>query len=423
LQICIKFNLMATLFQSLRIVTSEGLKKPQDFIFDQGDFFKAINLDSTKIDQTVDASNLLASEGWVDLRTGMGEPGYEYKESIESLALSLQSGGFSAAVILPNTDPVIQSKGDVDFVLNRAKKYTPDLHIQGAVTKDTKGEDLTEILDMYHQSGVTIFGEGTKTLANADRYMKILLYLQKFDGILFDHAFDPLLSIFGQMHEGESSTLLGVKGIPSLAENVAVQRNLDILRYTGGRVHFQTISTAKSVQFIREAKAEGLNVTSDVSIYQLIFQDTDLMDFDPNLKAIPPFRGQEDRDALIAGLKDGTIDALVSNHQPQDFDSKFMEFDLANFGMAGLQTFLPAMVLLKKELGWELLIEKVTSGPRKIIGESAQKSWTIFDPEANWNYDELSNKSLSSNSPWFNTELQGQVKYVIQKGELLEVNG
>jgi dihydroorotase len=223
------------------------------------------------------------------------------------------------------------------------------------------------------------------------------------------------------MHEGNTSTLLGMKGMPNLAEDVAIQRNLEIIRYAGGRVHFQTLSTAKGVDLLRKAKQEGLNVTADVSLYQLIFSDADLVTFDSNFKVKPPFRGNEDRIALIQGLKDGTIDALVSNHQPQDFDSKFAEFDLAAFGMAGLQTFLPAMVSLSEELGWGLLINKITKGPAAIIGTS-EPSWTIFDPMGRWIYNERTNKSLSGNSPWFGTELQGRVKYVIQKGQLKRVN-
>jgi dihydroorotase len=275
---------------------------------------------------------------------------------------------------------------------------------------------------MHHQSGVFIFGDGLKTLSNGDRYMKILQYLQKFDGLLFDHAYDPLMALFGQMHEGIVSTKLGMKGIPNLAEDIAIQRNLEIIRYTGGKVHFQTLSTKKGVELIRQAKKEGLKVTADCSIYQLLFSHEDLMDFDSNYKVKPPFRDQADRKALITGLKDGTIDALVSNHQPQDFDSKFMEFDLASFGMIGLQTFLPAMVLLEKELGWELLIQKVTSGPKSVIGKSNPDGWTIFAPGSTWQLNEKTNKSLSANSPWFGQGLQGQVKYVIQKGQLIQIN-
>jgi dihydroorotase len=412
---------MAVLLKNLKLIDDGDISDPKDYIFKKGSIQVVANSDLEEVQQVLDCSGYFASQGWVDLRCGLGEPGQEYRETVESLCLSLETSGFSQALVMPNTDPVIQSKNEVDFVINKSKAFGPTLNVMGAITKNAAGEDLTEILDMHFQSGLKFFGDGTKTLANPDRYMKILQYLQKFEGLLFDHAYDPLLAIFGQMHEGNISTQLGMKGMPNLAEDVAIQRNLEIIRYAGGRVHFQTVSTAKGVDLIRKAKQEGLNVTSDVSIYQLIFSDADLVTFDSNYKVKPPFRGEEDRYALIQGLQDGTIDALVSNHQPQDFDSKFAEFDLAAFGMAGLQTFLPAMVILSKELGWGLLIDKITKGPGAIIS-TADASWTIFDPEEKWIYNEKSNKSLSSNNPWFGKELQGKVKYVIQKGQLKKVD-
>lgn len=412
---------MAVLLKELRLIQEGEIFCPSDFSLEKGAIRKVANPDLLDFEYSIDCSGLFASKGWVDLRCGLGEPGQEYRETVESLCKSLTSSGFAAALVMPNTDPVIQTKNEVDFVLNKAKSFSTQLHVIGAVTKNAQGEDLTEILDMHFQSGLRFFGDGIKTLGNSDRYMKILQYLQKFDGVLFDHAYDPLLAIFGQMHEGEISTKLGMKGIPNLAEDVAIQRNLEILRYSGGRVHFQTINTAKGVELIRNAKKEGLNVSADTSIYQLLFSDLDLVTFDSNFKVKPPFRGNEDREALIGGLKDGTIDALVSNHQPQDFDSKFAEFDLAAFGMAGLQTFLPAMVKLSDELGWEVLIQKITTGPEKIIG-SATESWTIFDPNEKWIYDEKTNRSLSSNNPWFGKELVGKVKFVIQKGQLVKID-
>ncbi|RIW13921.1 dihydroorotase [Algoriphagus lacus] len=412
---------MAVLLKNLRLIQDGVILEPKDYSIESGLVEEVLKSNSDVFSTVIDCANLLGSKGWIDLRCGIGEPGQEYRETVESLCQTLTSSGFSEALIMPNTDPVIQSKNEVDYVLNKAKSFTSQLHVMGAVTRNAAGEDLTEILDMHFQSGLKFFGDGIKTLSNSDRYMKILQYLQKFDGILFDHAYDPLLGIFGQMHEGLISTKLGMKGIPNLAEDVAIQRNLEIIRYTGGRVHFQTVNTPKGVDLIRKAKAEGLKVTADVSIYQLIFSDEDLVTFDSNYKVKPPFRSQKEREALIGGLKDGTIDALVSNHQPQDFDSKFAEFDLAFFGMAGLQTFLPALVMLSKELGWGLLIDKITAGPAKII-ESSVDSWTIFSPEEKWLYNEKSNKSLSANNPWFGKELQGKVKYVIQKGQLIVVN-
>ncbi|MDN3668173.1 dihydroorotase [Echinicola jeungdonensis] len=412
---------MSILLKSLQLISNGTIENPKDYFYD-GKEIRVYNGES-KIDREIDCEGWLASKGWIDLRCGVGEPGYEYIETFESLGESLKKSGFSQAVILPNTNPVIQSKNEVAFVKNKTQDIFSKIHIMASATKDSKGEDLTEILDIHHQ-GVNIFGDGLVPLSNSDRLMKVLQYLQKFDGVLFDQSFDPLLAIFGQMHEGHTSTRLGIKGIPSLAEEVAIQKNIEILRYTGGSIHFQTVSTSKGIEEIRKAKQEGLQVTADVSLYQLLFLDEDLFDFDTNLKVNPPFRGKKERAALIDGLKDGTIDALVSNHIPQDWDSKHMEFDLASFGMAGLQAFLPGMVKLEEELGWPLLVEKITEGPSKVLRQKETKldSLTIFDPNEEWDFDRHTNKSLSFNSPYFNQTLKGKVKVVISEGKIEEIN-
>ncbi|WP_186758329.1 dihydroorotase [Echinicola salinicaeni] len=413
---------MAILFKSLKLIQKDSILAPKDYFYN-GEILRPFDGNENDIEEIVDCSNWLGSEGWIDLRCGVSEPGLEYQETFESLGEVLKVSGFAQAVVLPNTAPVIQSKNEVEFVKNKVKDFITDIHIQGAVTKDTKGDDLTEILDINHH-GVQIFGDGIVPVSNSDRMMKILQYLQKFDGILFDQSYDPLLSIFGQMHEGYTSTALGMKGIPNLSEEVAIQKNVEILRYAGGNLHIQTVSTAKGVEAIRKGKEDGLNITADVSIYQLLFSDEDLNNYDSNLKVIPPFRGEEERAALIDGLKDGTIDAIVSNHQPKDFDSKHMEFDLADFGMSGLQTFLPAMVKLEKELGWPLLVQKVTTGPAKVIKDVSEafSSLTLFDPNEAWVFDKKSNRSLSENSPFFNQTLKGKVKALINKGKFVRLD-
>ncbi|MDN3203144.1 dihydroorotase [Algoriphagus sediminis] len=412
---------MPQVLKNLALIDQANIHSNRDFLLDENGLTPLVEGQKIEGFEVIDCSGLFVSKAWIDLRCSSGDPGFEHKEDIDSLCETLLKSGFGTGVLLPNTNPVIQSKNEIDYVKAKSAKHAVKLLIQAAVTIGTKGEDLTEILDMHYQTGVKIFGDGLVTLANSDRYMKILQYLQKFDGVLFDHAYDPLLSIFGKMHEGKISTNLGLKGIPNLAEDVAIQKNLEILRYTGGKVHFQTLSTRKGVDLIRKAKAEGLKVTSDISIYQLIFKDSDLVTFDPNYKVIPPFRREEDRQALIEGLKDGTIDALVSNHQPQDYDSKFMEFDLAENGMAGLMTFLPAMVSLEKELTWPLLIDKVTSGPAKVIEDSEKDSWVIFDPKEKWTFNRQMSPSKASNSPWFGKELQGKAKYFIKAGALTKL--
>ena len=375
-----------------------------------------------EFEESIDCSGLLASRGWVDLRCFSAEPGEEHKESLESLGDLLKVSGFTKAVLMPNTHPCIQTKNEIQFLKSKTENCVTDLIINAAATKDCKGEDFTDILDLNH-FGVNIFGDGLNPLSNPDRLMKVLQYLQKFDGLLFDHAYEPLLALFGQMHEGEVSTRIGMKGIPNLAEDIAVEKNLEILRYAGGRLHFQTLSTGASVDKIRKAKAEGLRVTADVALSQLLFLDEDLTSFDTNFKVVPPFRSNMERDALIEGLKDGTIDAIVSNHQPQDFDAKHMEFDLAQAGMIGLQTFLPGLVKLSEELGWSLLIEKITTGPLKVLDALTNEisQVTVFDPNETWVYDKQTNLSLSNNHPWLGAELRGKVKFLINQSTFVKL--
>ena len=413
---------MSILLKSLQLI-EDRVQEASDYFYDGEEVHKIADIEGYGRVDIIDCTGLLASRGWIDLRCFVGEPGLEHWETLESLGDSLKSGGFAEAVILPNTSPALQSKNEVEFVKSKVKDFLATIHVQAAVTKDTKGEDLTEILDLHHQ-GVIIFGEGNNPLSNSDRMVKVLQYLQKFNGILFDHAYEPLLSLFGHMHEGISSTRLGLKGIPSLSEEVAVGKNIELLKYTGGSIHFQTISTAGVVKSIREAKRSGLAVTCDVSLYQLLFTDEDLEEFDTNLKVMPPFRSKVDRDELIRGLRDGTIDAIVSNHQPRDFDSKHVEFDLASFGMAGIQTFINGLTILEEELGWPLLIDKITTGPLKVLRRESEplRSLTIFDPEEEWQYGDKSNRSISKNSPWYNQKLKGRVKYMINNGKFEKVN-
>ncbi len=414
---------MTVRFQSLKIITEKEILPPADYIFDGRTLNKAISGVFGEDEIRVDCSKLLGSRGWTDLRCFSGEPGMEYRETLESLGEALIQGGMTQAVLLPNTQPPLQTKNEVTYVQSRTAHLFPTFHVQAGVTKDQMGNELTEMLDLNHY-GVSVFGEGLTALSHSDRMMKALQYLQKFDGVLFDQSQDPMLALFGHMHEGVVSTQLGLKGIPDLAEEVAVQKNLEILRYTGGRLHFQTVSTIGALHQIRRAKKEGLAVTADVSIYQLLFTDDDLRDFDTQLKVMPPFRGQAQRKALVEGLKDGTLDALVSNHVPHDNDAKNMEFDLAPFGMAGLPTFIPALVRLAEELGYPLLVSKLTSGPHKVLGLK-QEEWTsltVFDPNEAWVLDQGSNASLAENSPFWRQTLKGRVKYLVNNSKTMGIH-
>jgi dihydroorotase len=281
---------------------------------------KKIENISTSEATIIECEENFASIGWVDMHSHISEIGLEHKETLYSGSRAAAKGGFTTVCTLPNTKPVIQTKNEISFIKNNPHQIIEILPI-AAVTIDTLGKDLTEMIDLHH-AGAVAFSDGENSLENSDMVRKILLYLQKFDGLLIQKAQDNYLAKFGQIHEGKIATLLGLKGLPSLAEEIIIQRDLKLLAYTGGKIHFTLISTADSVQQIREAKQKGLQVTCSVAAHQLAFTEEMLISLDTNLKVNPPFRTENDRKALITGLQDGTIDAIVSAHLPQDIENK-----------------------------------------------------------------------------------------------------
>ena len=279
-----------------------------------------------------------------------------------------------------------------------------------------------------HAAGAVGFTDGLEPVWNSDILMKCLQYLQKFDGLMINKAEDRHLTRFGTMHEGKHSTMLGLKGVPGIAEELMIIRDLELLRYAGGRLHFSTISTSKSVSILRAARREGLQVTADMAAYQTCFQDKDLVNFDTNLKIQPPFRENADNRALIKGLKEDVIDVIVSNHIPQDEESKKLEFDLAEFGIISLQTVASNLVTLAEDVPMDVLLNKVSVRPREILGvevpvidEGETANLTLFDPSAGWKLDSETNRSKSANSPFWNQTLKGRVKAVV-RGSKVHLN-
>jgi dihydroorotase len=289
------------------------------------------------------------------------------------------------------------------------------LYALASVTRNNKGEELTEMIDL-HEAGAVGFTDGLKPLWHTDIFLKALQYVQKFDGLVIDHPEDIWLNLFGQMHEGVNSTLLGLKGMPRIAEELPLSRNIELLQYAGGRVHFSRLSTAKSMDLVRAAKKKGLKVTCDITGYQALLEDGLLESFDTNYKVNPPLREKADREALIKGLKDGTIDVLCSGHVPHDDEGKNLEFDLAEFGITNLQTFASNLVSLSSFVPWEDLLQKVTTVPRTLLGlevplvEVGQvANLTLLDPAATWTMDDKSNRSKSKHSPWYGKKVKGKV--------------
>lgn len=371
----------------------------------------------------IESPNLMVSAGWFDMRSHFTDPGKEHKEDLESGSLAAASGGFTDVMLLPNTSPVISNKNAVSYYHKWNKTALVNLHPSAAITLGCEGKELTEMIDL-HTAGAIAFTDGLEPIWHTDILLKSLQYLQTFEGVLINRPEDRMLTAFGTMHEGRMSTLLGMKGMPELAEEIMIERDLELLKYAGGKIHFSLLSSAGAVDRVRQAKAQGLNVTADVGIHHLIFTDEYLSDFDTNFKVNPPFRTEKDRLALIEGVKDGTIDAIVSDHQPHDQESKKLEFDLADFGIIGLQTFYPALVKAMGE-GHTQVLDKFISIPRKILGieqtrieEGQHACLTLFSPSEVWSYREKNNKSKSVASPFLNQEMRGKVVGIVNNGQL-----
>ncbi|HAS42809.1 MAG TPA: dihydroorotase [Microscillaceae bacterium] len=378
---------------------------------------------STEHLQVINGQDLQLSPGWFDLRASFRDPGYEHKETLTTGCDAAQTGGFTEVAVLPNTNPVIQSKNELAYLKNHNQHHLVTIHPIAAITIDTKGKELTEMIDL-HTHGAVAFSDGEKPVWHSDILVKTLQYLQKFDGLLINRPEDLMLTQFGTMNEGVSSTMLGLKGMPALAEEMMIRRDLDFLEYAGGKIHFSTISSAKSVELIRQAKQKGLRVTCDIAAHQIAFDDAALMEFNSYLKVNPPFRTSKDLEALLLGLQDGTIDVVVSDHQPQDEESKNLEFDQAEFGALGLETMFAVLnTYQQRHLSLEALVDKITHQPRKILNlppvsvqVGAEANLTLFDAQKKWTVSESDFKSKSNNSPFVGQTLTGK-PIAVFKGE------
>ncbi len=417
---------MKILIQSATISdpNSTHHKKKANVLIQNGRILE-IGSKKSAADKVIEADGMILSPGWIDLGTFVGDPGLEYKEDLESVTKAAAAGGFTEIAVLPNTVPGVETKNGVNYIIKGNDSRLVQIHPIGSVTLKNAGEELTEMIDL-NAAGAVAFSDGLKPVWNTDILLKSLQYIQKFDGLLINHPEDIWLNMFGQMNEGPNSTMLGLKGMPKLAEEVAVNRDLELLGYAGGRLHFSRISSARAVEAIRQAKRKKLSVSCDIASYQALLDDSLLEDFDTNYKVNPPLREKEDLAALITGLKDGTIDVLCSGHLPQDTESKVLEFDHADFGMINLQTFASQLSALSKSVNVHDLIEKVTLAPRAllrreevVIEKDTKANLTLFDPNARWKFSSDENLSKSSNSPWLNTELTGKTKAVFNNSKVL----
>jgi dihydroorotase len=370
----------------------------------------------------LEVENQQVSVGWFDMRASFGEPGYEHRETLLSGSLAAAEGGFTSVALLPNTLPVIQTKESVFYIINQSKEFVTELLPYAVVSKNLNGEELSEMMEL-NSSGCIGFTDANEPINHVGLLTRALQYVQSFDGIIIQHPEEKRMSAFGQMNEGIESTKLGLKGIPHLAEEIMVKRDLQVLAYTGGRIHFSRISSKETVNLISEAKQKGLNVSCDVAIPNLTFTDQNLTSFDTNFKVNPPLRLEEDRLALWEGLLNNTIDAIVSDHNPQEIENKFVAFDEAAFGMTNLETAFSALLAAKPhDFALEKLITKLTKSPRAILKQKQPKilegevaNLTVFSTNFKWKYEKKHCKSISKNSPFLEKTLQGKSLAIFNK--------
>lgn len=413
------------LIQSATILfpNSEFYKKEADILIENG-IIKKIDQGGGIINDkaiVIDGTNKMVSPGFFDLNVNFGEPGLETKEDMLSGSKAAIAGGFTGIALQPNTMPPLQSRSEIAFIRNISKDLTVDVHPIGTISKDRKGENLSELYDMK-LTGAIAFSDGDHSVQQASLMSRALLYSKGFNGLIMSFAEDRSISGNTKMNEGIMSTLLGMKGNPNLAEEIMVSRDISLAQYNESKIHFSTISTAGSVQLIREAKAKGILVTCDVAAHHLVLTDESVGSFDSNFKVNPPLRIESDRLALLEGLNDGTIDAIVSQHTPHEIEFKLVEFEKASFGIIGLQTVLP--LVLKTGLPLEILIEKLCFNPRQILNidqpelsVGANANFILFNPNENWIFDKLTNFSKATNNPYFNTELTGKVNFLINRNQ------
>lgn len=375
-------------------------------------------------DKVIELENLHVSPGWFDSSVSFGEPGFEDRETLANGMDTAMKSGFTKIVLNPNTDPVIDHSALVQFVNTKNEKHLIDIFPSGALTVKSKSKSLAELFDM-HQNGAVAFGDYKKSISNTNLLKIGLQYTKTFDGLIQLYPIDNNLSKDFQMHEAKMSTSLGLKGLPNMAEVIQLKRDLEVIKYTESKAHFVCISTAESVDLIRNAKADGLDVTCSVAIPHLIFTDSCLKDFDTKYKIWPPLREQSDQEALIEGLHDGTIDMVTTDHNPINIELKKTEFENAAFGSIGLESAFGA---LNNSFGLEHSVDFLTRGknrfkqPRNTIEPKQIADLTLFNPDNEYTFSLKDISSKSKNSIFLGEKLKGKV-YGIINNEKYYVSG
>ena len=407
---------MKILLQQAHIIDPQSAHhgKVRDILIENGKIQDIGEKLTVSPDRKIDHPGLHVSPGWVDIFANFCDPGYEFKETVETGAAAASSGGYTDVFIIPNTKPPIDTKAQVEYIRQKSRWLATSVHPIGAITKNLDGKELAEMYDM-HTSGAVAFGDGIKPVQSAGVLLKALQYVRAFDGVIIQIPDDQSIGASGLINEGIISTRLGLPGKPALSEELIIARDIKLARYAESRIHFTGVSSPKSLEYIKRAKDSGLSVTCSVSPAHLYFSDEDLLEYDTNLKVYPPLRTKSMAAELRKAVLDGTIDCIATHHLPHEFDSKVLEFEYARYGMTGLETSYGMLKTILPDVREEKCIELLSLNPRKIFGlqqETIEKGrevrMSLFLPEESWVPDAAGMKSKSRNSPMIGVSLRGK---------------
>jgi dihydroorotase len=399
--------------------------KNKDILIDGDQIIKIAAEITDKAHKTIALKNLHVSAGWIDMQANFCDPGYEQKETIESGVRAAAAGGFTRVILTPNTKPNINGKSQIEYIQSKSQFLPVHLHVCGTLSDKMEGEKLAEMYDM-HQAGALAFGD-YKNPIQAGLMSRALLYSKNFNGIIFSFPMDYSLAQNGLMNEGEQAVKLGLKGIPELAEDVSVIRDLYLAAYNHAKIHFTHLSSITSLKNIKQAKKNNIAVSAQVAAHLLYLNDNILNEFDTNYKVLPPLRSEETRIALIKAINDGTIDCICSDHQPQDIESKKIEFDQAEFGMACIEnTFSLARSATINHVELTRLIDCFTTNPARILGierppviEKSTAEITLFQPDVSFTFTNEMKHSKAYNNPFIGNKFIGKVNGIFNKGTLV----
>lgn len=409
----------------IKDINSPHYNKVKDIFIVDGIIKEIGDTISLQADHIIEYPGIHVSPGWVDIFITGTDPGYEFKDTLDTNSASAAQGGFTHLFLTPNTQPVVQNKSTVDYISGKQLTSPVQLHPLGAVTKNTEGQELTEMHDMK-ASGAIAFSDGTKAIQSSGLLIKALQYVSAFDGIIIQIPDDKSIAPHGLMHEGIVSTQIGLPGKPALAEEIMVSRDIALAKYTGSRIHLTGISLASSIDMIREAKQGGVKITCSCTPYHLLFNHEELLKgYNTNLKVNPPLRSESDRKALINGVKDGIIDCITTHHTPQHKDAKVCEYEYAGYGMLGLESVLG--LLNSVGLSEDEILRCICYNPRHIfnlgtsIGLGNVADLTVYHCDENYHFIQENIKSKSSNSPYLDMELKGRAVATVL-GNIINMN-